>query len=232
MALLLGRKPHPTASRPQGIPGVDYADTMMLFAVLLVGIILVPGMDMLFVLTSTLGGGRRAGAAAIGGIVAGGAINTAVGAAGVSVILSQSPTAFALLSLAGALYMGWIGVDLVRSRIVVDRVEDGVAAPILAVFRRGAVTCLLNPKAHVFVVAVVPQMLQPEFGPLVGQVGVLVTMTAFVQIAIYGAVGLAAAEGRRFLLAHPAVTIAIGKGAGVLFLAVAGVTLWRLAASL
>jgi threonine/homoserine/homoserine lactone efflux protein len=209
-----------------------YADTLLLFTVLLVGIILVPGMDMLFVLTSTLSGGRRAGAAAIGGIVAGGAINTTIGAAGVSVILSQSATAFAALSLAGALYMAWIGVDLVRSRIVVDRIDDGSAAPVLAVFRRGAVTCLLNPKAHVFVVAVIPQMMHPEFGPLVGQVLVLVAMTAAVQIAIYGTVSLAAAEGRRFLLARPMVTIVIGKAAGALFLAVAGGTLWRLSAML
>ncbi|MBB3149620.1 threonine/homoserine/homoserine lactone efflux protein [Phyllobacterium trifolii] len=49
-------------------------------------------------------------------------------------------------------------------------------------FRLGAVTCLINPKAYLFMLAVYPQFLRPDFGPLAPQAAVMAAMTAGMQL--------------------------------------------------
>ncbi len=89
----------------------------------------------------------------------------------------------------------------------------------------GLLTCLLNPKAYLFVVAVFPQFLRPEYGPVWQQALVMGTLTFIMQFAVYGGLGMAAAGSRRFLTQSPAVTIRIGRSAGVVFIAAAVLTL-------
>ncbi|MBP0575590.1 hypothetical protein J8J27_33215, partial [Mycobacterium tuberculosis] len=79
---------------------MDYAINLWLFFVLLVGIIVVPGMDMLFVVANTLTGGRRVGLAATAGIAAGGAVHTLWGAFGAGLLALWLPTVFTGLILA------------------------------------------------------------------------------------------------------------------------------------
>jgi threonine/homoserine/homoserine lactone efflux protein len=65
---------------------MTYSDALWIYLVLVFGIIVVPGMDMLFVLANALTGGRRAGFAATGGIMAGGVAHTIFGATAVGVL--------------------------------------------------------------------------------------------------------------------------------------------------
>jgi threonine/homoserine/homoserine lactone efflux protein len=80
-------------------------------------------------------------------------------------------------------------------------------------------TCLLNPKAYLFVLAVYPQFLLPQHGPIWLQALVMGAMTVLVQFAIYGGLGIAAGRSRKFLISSPRATSLIGRGAGVLFIA-------------
>lgn len=73
----------------------------------------------------------------------------------------------------GGLYMAWIGVTLMRSAIVVDEVGRSGARSNWGAFRRGVVTCLINPKAYLFMLAVYPQVLRPDFGLLAPQAAVM-----------------------------------------------------------
>jgi threonine/homoserine/homoserine lactone efflux protein len=206
---------------------MEYAESLWLFALLLVGIIIVPGMDMLFVLANSLTGGRPAGLSATAGIVAGGVGHTLMGAVGVGVILRFAPQAFTVLVLAGAAYMAWIGVTLLRSSIVVGGVGAARLRSPAVAFRQGAITCLLNPKAYMFIAAVYPQFLKPEYGPIWSQALVLGVMTAAVQAAVYGAVALAAARSRDLLTSRPRATIGGGRVAGAIFVVVAALTAWQ-----
>ena len=63
------------------------AAPLAVFALLVFGIIVLPGMDMAFVAASALLGGRAAGLAAVGGIVAAGAVHVAAGALGLGLLL-------------------------------------------------------------------------------------------------------------------------------------------------
>ena len=201
------------------ITDVTYTANLWLFLTLLVGIIIVPGMDMLFVLANALTGGRKAGLAATAGIMAGCAAHTAFGAVGVGLISRIAPPVFTLLIYAGAAYMIWIGITLLRRSITVDGVGAVSRQPLWVTFRQGALTSLLNPKAYLFVLAVYPQFLLPQHGPIWLQALVMGAMTVLVQFAIYGGLGIAAGRSRKFLISSPRATSLIGRGAGVLFIA-------------
>ena len=206
---------------------MDYAQALWLYLILLFGIIVVPGMDMFFVLANALTRGRKAGFSAVGGIMVGGAVHTMFGALAVGV-LTQLPTMlFQVMILIGAAYMAWIGYTLLRSSITVDTIGGATARSDRVIFRQGLVTCLLNPKAYLFVLAVFPQFMRPEYGPIWSQALVMGLMTVVMQFLIYGGLALAAGKGRDALVGHPEVTIWIGRGAGALFVAAALFTAWH-----
>jgi threonine/homoserine/homoserine lactone efflux protein len=125
-----------------------------LYFVLVAGIVVLPGMDMAFVMASALVDGRRAGAAAVAGIVAGGLIHVAMGALGVGLVLLSAPRLFNALLLAGSLYVAWMGVSLLRGASALGEVREEASRPLRATWARAVLTCLLNPKAYVFMLAV------------------------------------------------------------------------------
>lgn len=206
---------------------MEYSQALWIYLILLFGIIVVPGMDMFFVLANALTRGRQAGLSAVAGIMLGGAVHTAFGALAVGV-LSQLPfTIFQAMIVVGAGYMAWIGYTLLRSAITVNSIGQATTRSDWVAFRQGLITCLLNPKAYLFVLAVFPQFMRPEYGPIWSQALVMGLMTVTMQFLIYGALALAAGKGRVALVGHPQVTIWIGRGAGALFVAVALFTAWH-----
>ena len=206
---------------------MGYTEALWIYLILLFGIIVVPGMDMFFVIANALTGGRRSGMAAVSGIMLGGAVHTLFGAIAVGV-LTQLPTLmFQALILVGAAYMGWIGWTLLRSSITVDGIGRASTRSDWVAFRQGTITCLLNPKAYLFVLAVFPQFMRPEYGPIWSQALVMGIMTVVMQFLVYGALALAAGKGRDALVGNPQVTIWIGRGAGALFVAAALFTAWH-----
>lgn len=206
---------------------MNYAENLWLFFILLFGIIAVPGMDMLFVLANALTGGRDRGLAATGGIMVGGMVHTLNGAVGVGLLMHFVPILFKPLLLAGAAYMAFIGITLMRSSITVGL--DGPAGSRSAwkAFRQGLVTCLINPKAYLFVLAVYPQFLKPEYGPVWMQATVMGLLTVVTQAAIYGGLAITAGRSRNLLVANPQATALAGRTAGLLLFAVSLFTAWQ-----
>ncbi|KRB50107.1 threonine transporter RhtB [Rhizobium sp. Root708] len=206
---------------------MTYTQNLWLYFTLLFGIIVVPGMDMLFVLANSLTGGRRTGMAATAGIMAGGVVHSLYGAIGVGILASLLPSLFNPLLFAGAAYMAWIGYTLIRSSIVVNSVEADASRSGWRAFRRGAATCLMNPKAYLFMIAVYPQFLKPIYGPIWLQGLVMGAMTMATQAAIYGTLALTAARSRTLLVSNPAATVMVGRVAGALLVAVSILTAWQ-----
>lgn len=206
---------------------MDYAANLWLFFLLLVGIIIVPGMDMLFVLANALTGGSSRGLAATGGIMLGGVVHTLNGALGVGLLMHFLPILFNPLLIAGAAYMAFIGITLMRSSITVG--HDGPAASRSAwkAFRQGIMTCLINPKAYLFVLAVYPQFLRPDYGPIWMQAIIMGLMTIATQFAVYGGLAITAGRSRDLLVANPRATALAGRAAGLLLVAVSALTVWE-----
>ena len=206
---------------------MTYAQSLWIYVVLTFGIVVVPGMDMLFAVTNSLTSGIRAGMAAVGGLMLGGALHAVIAAFAVAVLLSLAPQAFTWLLLGASAYMAWIGYTLIRSSIVIDAVPDAQRRRHWLIFSQGTITCLLNPKAYMFTLSVFPQFLRPDYGPLWAQTLVLGAIGCLMQFAIYGGMALAASQVRTFLVNSPTVTIWIGRIAGVLFIAVALWSAWH-----
>ncbi len=206
---------------------MTYSENLWLFFLLVAGIIVVPGMDMVFVLASSLSGGRKAGLSATLGIMAGGLVHTLYAALGVGVLLHFAPKLFDALLVAGAAYVAYIGWQLFRSSIVIEAVDGLDRRGLLTRFRQGALTSLMNPKAYLFMLAVFPQFLRPEFGPVWRQAAVMVLVIWATQLAVYGGLALAASRSRSALLGSPAATRFVGRTAGILLIAIAAFTVWR-----
>ncbi|MCY1083693.1 LysE family translocator [Archangium lansingense] len=203
---------------------------LWLFFVLVFGVIILPGLDMAFVLASSLTGGRRAGFSAVAGIIAGGVCHVAAGATGVAVLLKVVPSAFNVLLWIGALYVAWIGVSLFRSGAAFSATPLGEKHSPAATFRRGVLTCLLNPKAYLFMLAVFPQFVRPEYGPIWLQAIVLGTIIAVTQCVVYGAIALVADRARGWLESNPAANVAAARLVGGLMMFAAVLTVfegWR-----
>jgi threonine/homoserine/homoserine lactone efflux protein len=200
---------------------------LWLYTVLVAGIIVLPGMDMAFVMGSALVDGRRAGAAAVAGIVAGGMVHTAMGALGIGLVLVQAPRVFNALLLAGALYVAWMGWSLWRGASALGEVQAEARRPLWATAGRAVMTCLLNPKAYVFMLAVFPQFLRVEAGAWWHQVLALGAITSVVQVLVYGGVALGASGLRVWLVGHAGAQVALGRGVGLLLLLVSVWTAWQ-----
>jgi len=199
------------------------ASSLWLYFVLVAGIIVLPGMDMAFVMASALAGGRRAGLAAVGGIVAGGWLHLVFGAIGIGLLLQAAPGLFEALLLAGALYVGWIGLSLLRGAIALGEAATA-PRPAMATFGRALATCLLNPKAYVFTLAVFPQFLRTDARSFVAQALSMAAITSFTQAAVYGAIALAAAGTRTWLARNPDAQRRLGHAVGLLLIATAAWT--------
>jgi threonine/homoserine/homoserine lactone efflux protein len=205
-----------------------YAQLWLFFA-LVFGVVILPGLDMAFIMGSALSGGRRAGFAALGGVVVGGACHVVMTGLGVSVLLRTVPGAFNALLITGALYIAWIGVSLLRSDAAFSVAATG-DRPLSATFRQGMLTCLLNPKAYLFMLAIFPQFLRPQYGALLAQAAVMWLIIALNQVLVYGGLALAADRARQWLSREPAAGAFVARSVGVLLVGAAmftGIEGWR-----
>jgi threonine/homoserine/homoserine lactone efflux protein len=134
-----------------------------------------PGVDMMFTLASTLRRGVAGGLAAALGIAAGCIVHTLLAAFGLAALLAASAAAFALLKWAGAAYLVWLAVGMLRAGAsgtpsIADAVADRPAGPgaaraadravsLARLFRQGLLTNVLNPKIAIFFLALLPQFI-------------------------------------------------------------------------
>ncbi|MBT9552570.1 MAG: LysE family translocator [Hydrogenophaga sp.] len=128
---------------------------------------LTPGPDVLYIVSSALKHGVRAGIVAALGIVSGCFVHVFAAALGVGALLATSATAFTVLKWIGAAYLMWMGVKLLLAKGGGSSIVPSGAAPVREpadlrrVYLRGFLTNVLNPKVALFFLAFVPQFIAP-----------------------------------------------------------------------
>lgn len=142
-----------------------------------------PGPDFALVSRNSLLLSRRAGVLTAVGIGAGVLVHLSYTLLGVGLLMTQSIWLFNLLKLAGAAYLIWLGIRMLKSPPPDDGKNDGnggaaAALSDLGAFRAGFLTNALNPKTTVFVVSLFMQVVQPGT-PLAVQLG----YGAFISLA-------------------------------------------------
>ncbi|WJK39880.1 leucine efflux protein LeuE [Solwaraspora sp. WMMA2056] len=138
-----------------------------------VAIILLPGPNSLFVLSTAARRGVRYGYRAAGGVFLGDTVLMVLSAAGVASLLKTHPTLFTVIKYAGAGYLTYVGFTMLRGAWRRWRRRDDPQAPRLVdaaepaavrhPFRRATVISLLNPKAILFFVSFFIQFVDPAY---------------------------------------------------------------------
>ncbi|WP_345039426.1 leucine efflux protein LeuE [Streptomyces sannanensis] len=193
----------------------------------LVLIILLPGPNSLYVLSVSARRGIRAGYTAAAGVWCGDTVLMVLSAVGAASLLQSSPLLFGIVKIAGAGYLTWLAVGMLRAawslwRTRRERVEEVAtgepAGDTERPFRRAFVISLFNPKAILFLVSFFVQFVDPGYAyPALSflLLGSLLQLGSFLYLStlIFGGTRLAAAFRRRKRLSAGATS-----AAGALFL--------------
>jgi len=136
------------------------------FAITTATFALMPGPAMLYAAARTLAGGRRAGLMASLGLHLGGYVHVIAAAAGLALLFHAVPPLFMAMKLAGAAYLVWLGLSLLRDR---DNAVRPDLTPLSAqrAFAQSIVVEVLNPKTAIFFLAFLPQFVDASASMLV-----------------------------------------------------------------
>ena len=194
------------------------------FIVAAVAIIVSPGPDTIVILRHALTGGRDTGLAAVSGVQLGLLVHTALAVAGISLLVASSPVLFRGLTVIGAVYLAWLGIQSLRGVGGLE-VETGPAPAGAARACREAALCnILNPKVILWFLALLPNFVNPEAGDVTAQLIALSALLIALNILWQAPMALAA-DGVRRWLGRPETMHAVNRVSGVILLGMAALML-------
>ncbi|MFJ6804910.1 leucine efflux protein LeuE [Streptomyces anulatus] len=200
-------------------------------------IVLLPGPNSLYVLSVAARRGVRTGYTAAAGVWTGDTVLMTLSALGAASLLQTTPLLFAIVKYAGAAYLTWMAIGMLRAAVslwrerhrrtaeLVETVEtaggaeaSGATGPVERPYRRALVVSLINPKAILFLISFFVQFVDPGYAyPALSflLLGTLLQLASFayLSVLIFGGTRLAAVFRRRKRLSAGATS-----AAGVLFL--------------
>ena len=185
-------------------------------------LILVPGPDWAYTISASLS--RRSILPTVSGLMLGYVALTAVVAAGLGVLVAEVPAVLSWVTVAGAGYLGWLGLQSLLHPAVPAAAGEPVAAGSLAAqLFRGAGVSGINPKALLLFLAILPQFTDPggswAIGWQIALLGLIHTLTCGVIYLVIGA------TSRSVLTARPAAARWVGRASGVAMLGIAAALL-------
>jgi threonine/homoserine/homoserine lactone efflux protein len=188
-----------------------------LFALAALALLLIPGPSVLYVVTQSAEQGRVAGLASVAGIHAGTLVHVVAAAVGISALVLASAVAFTTVKLAGAAYLIYVGIRRLLDRGAAPETEPR-RAPLRALFLRGALVNVLNPKTALFFLAFLPQFVDTARGGVWFQVvvlGLLFIALGLISDSLYALAGGyigGLLRRRRTAMRYASGTIYIGLG--------------------
>jgi threonine/homoserine/homoserine lactone efflux protein len=200
--------------------------TLMTFALISLGVALIPGPSTLFLLSQGALHGRARALASVAGIEIASAIRVLATAAGLSALLASSAAAFATIRWVGVAYLAYLGLRAMAAGR--DGHPEGIVEPNAATatkgIRKGVLVGLGNVKMAIFYLALFPQFIHPDRGSQVTQI--LILGTVFWVIGLSGDLlyALASSTIGRWIRTRPRVKAAQARTEAVSYLALAGWT--------
>lgn len=173
-------------------------------AVIELGMVLIPGPNMMYLVSRTVTQGRRAGLTSLAGVACGFLVYLIAATAGVATIFALVPAVYTALKLAGAAYLLWLAFQAVRpggtsmftpTELPVDRPRK--------LFAMGFLTNLLNPKIAILYVSLLPQFVDPSRGSVAMQSFVLGLVQISIAITVNGLIAMSAGSIAKFFVHRP-----------------------------
>lgn len=201
------------------------AETLYVFAVASAGLVLLPGPAIVYIATRGIVHGRRGGLISVVGVECGNVLQVIAATAGLAAIVASSAAAFSVIKYLGAAYLVFLGVRALRAEE--DPVPEGrlPGTSSRRLFWEGFAVGALNPKLALFLLAFLPQFVDPEVGPIWLQtlvLGLIFNTCAVIGDTIIalaagtaGARLRAALRGRRLARASGVAYIGLGVWAAV-----------------
>lgn len=190
-----------------------------------------PGADMMFVIAHTLSGGARAGRRAALGIALGSLIQALLAIAGISALIAASGGLLEAITYAGAAYLIWVGVRIVRAPAAFEaQAATGAAAASerdANPFGRGVMTNLLNIKVVLFYVTLLPLFVRSSAGPEWQQVLFYGLLFNALGTCILLCVASGVDRGAYRLRSRPRLLALLSKTGGTVLIALAVTVLSR-----
>ncbi|MDD3762132.1 MAG: leucine efflux protein LeuE [Nevskiales bacterium] len=195
------------------------------YVVGVVFIVLLPGPNSMFVLSVAGRAGVRAGYRAAAGVFVGDLVLMCAAAAGMASLLQAYPALFGMFKIAGAMYLAWLGLGMLRRAWrdwrsnAQPRIErEPAAAPVSRPFARALTISLMNPKAILFFVSFFLQFVDPGYAHPALSFAIL---GAIVQVVSLGYLSALIFAGHRLasgLRTRRRVAAGANGGVGALFL--------------
>jgi len=188
----------------------------LLFTVASLVLIVTPGQDMILVMSRSIAQGVAAGVATAAGVSVGLVGHTILATLGLGAILRTSEWLFLALKLAGAAYLVYLGIGLLRTRNAVLVVRGSSRRPLARLFADGALSNISNPKIAIFYFAFLPQFVLPGASRPTLSVFVLGLLFAALTFAIKGPVGIFAGMLSGWLRARPGALTWLYRSSGAI----------------
>ncbi len=178
---------------------------------------LAPGPDILFVITQGMSNGRKAAVITACGLCSGIIVHTTAAALGVSAIFHTSALAFRALKYAGAAYLIYLAYKTIREKGVFTAAETSGPVQGKALFRRGIIMNVLNPKVSLFFLAFLPQFVSPETRSVPLQM-ILLGLIFMVQgVIIFSIIGMLSGTFGKYILQNQKVSKIMGWTAACIY---------------
>ncbi|WP_316781526.1 LysE family translocator [Streptomyces sasae] len=192
--------------------------TLVAFLAVDLLLILTPGADWAFAISAGLR--ERSVVPAVAGMLTGHVAYALLAVAGLAVLVAGSPLALTALTVAGAGYLMWLGLGVLRRPAVVAASEEHAHSSRWRLLLRGAGVSGLNPKAPLLFFSLFPQFIDTATGwPVAAQTGLLGAVHVTATALVYLAVGLLA---RTVLRTRPTAAWTVTRISGVMMIAIGG----------
>src|SRR5918994_1798122 len=197
-------------------------ETLYVFAVASAGLVLLPGPAIIYIATRGIVHGRRGGLTSMLGVETGNVLQVLAATAGLAALVASSAAAFSVLKYAGAAYLVFLGVRALLAKPEEEPIPGRSGTSGRRLYWEGFTVGALNPKLALFLLAFLPQFVDPAQGPVWLQTLVLGLIFNACALAGDTIVALAAGSaGARLRAAFRTRRVARASGAAYI-----GLGLW------
>jgi len=195
--------------------------TLLPFLAAALALNLTPGADMTYVIARSATQGRAAGIAASFGVSAGSLVHSLLAAFGVAALVARSEAAFLTIKIAGAVYLLYLAFKAFRAGAQGLHLQSLAPVKLGRVFAEGALTNLLNPKVALFILAFLPQFVDPTKGSVIVQILILGLIFNIGGTVVNDVVAASAGAASGMLRNPPTFSRWLNRISGVVFIGLA-----------
>ncbi|MFT5112390.1 MAG: threonine/homoserine/homoserine lactone efflux protein [Parasphingorhabdus sp.] len=181
-------------------------------------VILIPGQDLVLVMSRGMTQGAKAGIVTAAGVSVGLLGHTILAALGLGALITSSELTFTILKYIGAAYLSYLGLRLIFSRVNKFELQSATPKSLVRLFFEGSLSNLSNPKITLFYFAFLPQFISPEIHNPAVHLLTLGTTFAVLTFVVKAPIGLSAGTASMWIRSRPTVITSINRVSGLVLI--------------